>query len=78
MNMFFSETLIGREILLPLEQVSHIYHRTTSFLLIIKTSYFHVTAEGAGKKGAKKKGGSFQTVSALFRVGITNSCLNTK
>jgi len=28
------------------------------------------TAESGGKKGGKKKGGSFQTVSALFRVKI--------
>lgn len=30
--------------------------------------YFSQGDSGSGKKGAKKKGGSFQTVSAVFRV----------
>lgn len=30
--------------------------------------YFFQGDSGGGKKGAKKKGGSFQTVSAVFRV----------
>lgn len=30
----------------------------------------HFPAEGGGKKGIKKKGSSFQTVSVLFRVSV--------
>ena len=31
-----------------------------------------IEGAGGGKKGGKKKGGSFQTVSALFRVCIVS------
>lgn len=47
---------------------SNVYGVRTRLLQIMVISLFYFSDSGGGKKGAKKKGSSFQTVSALFRV----------
>lgn len=44
------------------------------FIIINYKTFFPLDSSGASKKAAKKKGSSFQTVSALFRVAIS-SCI---
>lgn len=43
-------------------------------LQIVLIFLFYFSESGGGKKGAKKKGSSFQTVSALFRVQYILEC----
>lgn len=46
-------------------------------LQIVLIFLFYFSESGSGKKGAKKKGSSFQTVSALFRVQYIPECQKT-
>lgn len=47
---------------------SEIYYQSEILLLSFKCVNNAEAAAGGAKKGSKKKGASFQTVSALFRV----------
>ncbi|KAM4535596.1 myosin heavy chain, fast skeletal muscle-like [Fundulus diaphanus] len=63
------------------DSVVQLYQKSTNKLMCLLYSA-HAVAEAeaaaAGKKGAKKKGGSFQTVSALFRENLGKLMTNLR
>ncbi|XP_004068560.2 myosin heavy chain, fast skeletal muscle [Oryzias latipes] len=62
------------------DSVVQLYQKASSKLLAhLYATHASVDAEsGGGKKGAKKKGGSFQTVSALFRENLGKLMTNLR
>ncbi|XP_063816852.1 myosin-4-like [Pseudophryne corroboree] len=61
------------------ETVVGLYQKSSVKLLATISSTFTITEEAAGSKaGGKKKGSSFQTVSALFRENLTKLMTNLK
>ncbi|XP_064179116.1 myosin heavy chain, fast skeletal muscle-like [Anguilla rostrata] len=61
------------------ESVVQLYQKSSLKLLSLLYASFSSTEEsGSGKKGGKKKGGSFQTVSALFRENLGKLMANLR
>ncbi|XP_053309051.1 myosin-3 [Spea bombifrons] len=61
------------------ETVVGLYQKSSMKILAnLYASYAATDAEAAGKKGAKKKGSSFQTVSALFRENLNKLMSNLR
>lgn len=58
-------------------QSSYLWLVLLKLLQIALIFLFYFSESGSGKKGAKKKGSSFQTVSALFRVQYILECQKT-
>ncbi|KAG7260716.1 hypothetical protein CRUP_029472 [Coryphaenoides rupestris] len=61
------------------DSVVQLYQKSSVKLLVhLYASHAAADAEGAGKKAGKKKGGSFQTVSALFRENLGKLMTNLR
>ncbi|MBN3313470.1 MYSS protein, partial [Atractosteus spatula] len=61
------------------ESVVQLYQKSSVKLLaLLYASFSSTEAESGGKKGGKKKGGSFQTVSALFRENLGKLMTNLR
>ncbi|XP_056406586.1 myosin-4-like [Hyla sarda] len=60
------------------ETVIGLYQKSSMKLLAFLYSAHAQAEEGGGKKGAKKKGSSFQTVSALFRENLNKLMSNLR
>ncbi|KAM9638447.1 myosin heavy chain, skeletal muscle, adult-like [Morphnus guianensis] len=61
------------------ETVIGLYQKSSvKTLALLFASYGGAEAEGGGKKGGKKKGSSFQTVSALFRENLNKLMTNLR
>ncbi|XP_069610719.1 uncharacterized protein [Ranitomeya imitator] len=61
------------------ETVIGLYQKSSVKLLsFLYSSYASAEADSGGKKGAKKKGSSFQTVSALFRENLNKLMTNLR
>ncbi|XP_053299269.1 myosin heavy chain, fast skeletal muscle [Pleuronectes platessa] len=61
------------------DSVVQLYQKASNKLLaLLYASHFAADEAAAGKKGAKKKGGSFQTVSCLFRENLGKLMTNLR
>ncbi|XP_064423644.1 myosin-4 [Latimeria chalumnae] len=60
------------------ETVVGLYQKSGMKLLSLLYATYSTDAEGGGKKGGKKKGSSFQTVSALFRENLNKLMANLR
>ncbi|XP_029286685.1 myosin heavy chain, fast skeletal muscle-like isoform X2 [Cottoperca gobio] len=61
------------------DSVVQLYQKSSVKLLaLLYASHNAAEAEGGAKKGAKKKGGSFQTVSAMFRENLGKLMTNLR
>ncbi|XP_076000474.1 myosin heavy chain, fast skeletal muscle-like [Genypterus blacodes] len=60
------------------ESVMALYQKSSNKLLCYLYSSVAVAEEAAGKKGGKKKGGAFQTVSAVFRENLGKLMTNLR
>ncbi|XP_047199730.1 myosin heavy chain, fast skeletal muscle [Hippoglossus stenolepis] len=61
------------------DSVVQLYQKSSNKLLaLLYASHFAADEAAAGKKGAKKKGGSFQTVSCLFRENLGKLMTNLR
>uniref|UniRef100_A0A8D3DIE0 Myosin heavy chain fast skeletal muscle-like n=1 Tax=Scophthalmus maximus TaxID=52904 RepID=A0A8D3DIE0_SCOMX len=61
------------------DSVVQLYQKSSVKLLaLLYASHAAADAESSGKKGAKKKGGSFQTVSAMFRENLGKLMTNLR